>query len=141
MGRKNSLLLQHRQKTPCLHLPKFEGGNFLFKFVWDQFEVDEDHGFHNEEMCVLGSIGANHPASCGCVFTPAESTVENTQPALEPSETELISYRKASSFVFPASGYTKSLKQRCYMRNVRRWPCDQLREDSIRPDFCLSALQ
>ncbi|KRX39840.1 hypothetical protein T09_11911 [Trichinella sp. T9] len=26
------------------------------------------------------------PASSGCVFTPAESTVENTQPALEPSE-------------------------------------------------------
>ncbi|KRX58943.1 hypothetical protein T09_5167 [Trichinella sp. T9] len=38
MGRKNSWLLQYRQKTPCLHQPKFEGGSFLFKFVWDQFE-------------------------------------------------------------------------------------------------------
>ncbi|KRX58956.1 hypothetical protein T09_1112 [Trichinella sp. T9] len=52
MGRKNSWLLQYRQKTPCLHQPKFEGGSFLFKFVWDQFEVDDDHGFHNEEIRV-----------------------------------------------------------------------------------------
>ncbi|KRX41206.1 hypothetical protein T05_9828 [Trichinella murrelli] len=63
-------------------------------------------------------MGAEKPPSCGSVFTPAESTVENTQPALEPSETELTSYRSASSFVFPASGYTQSLKQRCYMRNT-----------------------
>ncbi|KRX41201.1 hypothetical protein T05_10447 [Trichinella murrelli] len=86
-------------------------------------------------------MGAEKPPSCGSVFTPAESTVENTQPALEPSETELTRYRTASSFVFPASGYTQTLKQRCYMRNVRRWTCDQLRDDAIRPDFCLSALQ
>ncbi|KRX41216.1 hypothetical protein T05_14371 [Trichinella murrelli] len=32
-------------------------------------------------------------------------------------QTELTRYRSASSFVFPASGYTQTLKQRCYMRN------------------------
>ncbi|KRY24825.1 hypothetical protein T03_9027 [Trichinella britovi] len=47
---------------------------------------DEDHGSLSEETCLLLSIGANHPASCGSVFNPAVSTVQNTQPALEPSE-------------------------------------------------------
>ncbi|KRX79526.1 hypothetical protein T06_14129 [Trichinella sp. T6] len=71
MDRKNSWLLQYRQETPCLHLPKFDGGSFLIKFFWDQFEVDEGHGLHNEEISV---------------FIPTESTADNTQPALEPSE-------------------------------------------------------
>ncbi|KRZ78847.1 hypothetical protein T08_12547, partial [Trichinella sp. T8] len=53
----------------------------------------------------------------------------------------LTRYRSASSFVFPAPGYTQSFKQRCYMRNVRRWPCDQLRPDGRRSNVGLSDLQ